>query len=158
MKRRMKRLTALLMIMMLVCSGCAGTEEPVIEEEAEIIVEEVEEEPEKVVEETVPLNVHTATMGRGDQLTGCAYKAATGQAVMEPDPTVQPRQRKSAFHLHRRTGRHLQSHRFRTADLCLHRQHRRKAQEQRKPRQRYHRHQDQPGKPLPVKSVKYQAP
>ena len=61
MKRRMKRLTALLMIMMLVCSGCAGTEEQMIKEEAEIIVEEVVEEPEEVVSETVPLKVQTAT-------------------------------------------------------------------------------------------------
>ena len=47
MKRRMKKFTALFMAMMLVCTGCAGTEEPVIQEEEDITIEEVVEEQEE---------------------------------------------------------------------------------------------------------------
>lgn len=66
MKRRMKKFTALFMAMMLVCTGCAGTEEPVIQEEEDITIEEVVEEQEKeqaeeIITEEVPLGVHTTT-------------------------------------------------------------------------------------------------
>lgn len=58
--RRIKGLPVLLLSIMLLCSGCAGMKEPVIQEEPEIIIEEVEEEPaEDQVAERIPLRVHT---------------------------------------------------------------------------------------------------
>lgn len=63
MKKRMRKLTALFMAMLLLFSGCAKTEEPVIEEENDITIEEVveEESVEEIVKEAVPLSVHTTT-------------------------------------------------------------------------------------------------
>ena len=65
MKKKMKKLTALLVAMMLVFSGCAEKEEPVIQEEEDIVVEEVVEETvEESVEEEIPLSVHTTTQDK----------------------------------------------------------------------------------------------
>lgn len=62
MKNRVRKVTALLIAMLLFLSGCAETEKPVIQEETDITIEEVVEEPvEEVVKEAIPLAVHTTT-------------------------------------------------------------------------------------------------
>lgn len=63
MKRIMKKITALLIAMVLLCSGCARNEEPVVQEESDIIIEEVTEDEavEEIIKEVTPLAVHTTT-------------------------------------------------------------------------------------------------
>ena len=50
MKNRVRKVTALLIAMLLFLSGCAETEKPVIQEETDITIEEVVEE---TVEEVI---------------------------------------------------------------------------------------------------------
>ena len=62
MKRRMKTLTAIFVTVLLCFTGCEKNENPVVQEESNITIEEVaEEQVEEIVAEAVPLNVHTTT-------------------------------------------------------------------------------------------------
>ena len=61
MKRRLRKSMVLLVSLVLVFMGCGKAEEPIVQEEADIVVEEMIETEEETPKEEVPLGVHIDT-------------------------------------------------------------------------------------------------